>query len=452
MNADFCHSRATARPQNKSCPAEGGTGAHRAPLTGSHEKSLAQRGVIVAPPSGNTSPLEPPEMQVLHRGFDTLALAIKANIPADLFDHLEAERERAESERQDVLTEYKGVQFHLKSHGGNGYRFIASGGPFGATWFFKKPNSRDPWGIRVSFGSTFLATLGLAAARNHLDDTLAQLGIRFGDDDVSISRADFCVDVLSRHFELVPENFVMHSSTGRRDFVSLPEMSINGKSGRVTSVTTGGPRNRQIIVYDKRAEVIQRGKDHWWHIWNRTLQQAGYAPLNPKDKTHRVWRAEFRAGKDLLKDGWNIRTWDQFYDRYGDLCRHSGEVVRYTDPSPIDSNRARWPNHSFWETVCAEMNDDLYDMRSGCDPNPMKQVQREHHISTIFRGILGNCLTLAALKGVDMDGLPKFMETTANDLTTKAMQKPEKTAKQLEDAKNRYVFLEPERRSSAPPD
>ncbi|MSU91527.1 hypothetical protein GE300_18265 [Rhodobacteraceae bacterium 2CG4] len=386
MTAEFEQCRATARPQNKNRPAGGAS--HMPNPTDTHEPltPTGQRGLIVAPPSGNTSEPDDREMRVLHKGFDTLAIAIRANIPSELFEYLETEKERADKERQDVLIEYNGVQLHLKAHGGNGYRFVASGGPFGANWFFKKPNSRDPWGIRVSFGSTFMANLGLAAARLHLDGVLAKFGIRHGEDDVSISRVDFCIDVLAPDFALIPENFVMHSSANRRDFVTAPEKTVHGKSGRITSVTIGSPRNRQVIVYDKRAEITKRGKDHWWRVWNDTLERQGIPPLDPKNPRNRVWRAEFRAGKDLLKDGWNIRTWTQLYERFGDLCRHSGEVVRYTDPSPTDPNRARWQNQLLWETVCAEMNADLCEMRSGCDPNPLKEVEREKHISLIFRG------------------------------------------------------------------
>ncbi|MBT0957915.1 hypothetical protein IV417_10980 [Alphaproteobacteria bacterium KMM 3653] len=59
-------------------------------------------------------------MTVLHRGFDTLALAVRANIPAELFEYLEAEKDRADQERREVLIDYNGVQLHLKAHGGNG--------------------------------------------------------------------------------------------------------------------------------------------------------------------------------------------------------------------------------------------------------------------------------------------------------------------------------------------
>lgn len=421
----------TARPQNPVYPA-GGT----------NNVQQGQRGVIVAPPSRNTDQETAENMTILHRGFDTLTLAIQANIPVELFDHLDTERERAEQERQDVLIDYNGVELHLKSHGGNGYRFIASGGAYGATWFFKKPNPKDAWGIRVNFGSTFLAVNGLGAARAHLERVLSQLGVRYGVNDVSISRADFCVDILAPQFELNPEQFVMHSSAGRRDFIKETDKAVHGRSGRTTSVTVGSIRNRQVIIYDKRAELIHSGKAHWWEIWNSGLRKRDLPQLDSKDpETSRVWRVEFRAGKDLLKDRWNIRTWAQFFDRFGDLCRESGEVVRYTAPDGTDVNRARWPNHLLWELACAEMNGDLMEMRSGCDPNPLKEVHKEQQIAMILRNILGCSTTLAALNGVQFQDLPCFFKSTADELVHKVALHPEKSAKQLEDAKNRYVFM-----------
>ncbi len=411
------------------------------PAGGTNSAPNCQRRVIVAPPYGNT--FDPEPIEVLHKGCDTLVLAVQANIPSELFDYLTIEKARAEEERQDVLVEYSGVILHLKAHGGNGYSFITNGGPMGATWFLKKPNSRDKWGIRVSFGSQFMAYRGLAAARAHLDDTLNAFGIRFGDTDVSISRVDFCVDVLAPDFELNPERFVMHSSSNRRDYVTGIDKSVNGKSGRTTSVTIGGPRNRQIIIYDKRAEIAHSGKSDWWNIWNHTRRLNNSLPLHPKDPSSRVWRVEFRAGKDLLKDTWGIRTWADLYTRFGDLTRQSGEVVRYTDPNPSDPNRARWPNHPLWEILCAEMNDDLCEMRSGSDPNPMKEVHKEQHISLLMRNILGTSLTVAALKGENMDGLEDFFDNTCKELKHMAISNQTKTQKQLNDAKARYIFLVP---------
>ena len=194
------------RPQNLSCPASGTYSAKDKPT----DSDCSQRGVIVAPPSGNTD--NPDNLTVLHRGFDTIALSIQSNIGPELFAFLEAEQERAEQEKRDVLVDYNGVQLHLKGHGGHGYKFIASGGPDGATWFFKKPNSKDKWGIRLSFGSFFLAMHGLGAAKSHCEHVLGRLGVRYKPEDVSIARVDVCVDILAPNFEVIPDHFVMHLS------------------------------------------------------------------------------------------------------------------------------------------------------------------------------------------------------------------------------------------------
>jgi hypothetical protein len=154
----------------------------------------------------------------------------------------------------------------------------------------------------------------------------------------------------------------------------------------------------------------------------------------------RVWRIEFRAGKDYLKDTWGIRTWGQLFDKFGDLIRHTGEVVRYTSPND-DPNRSRWPNHLIWETVVSEMNDDLLEMRSGADPNPMKEVHKETHISLILRQAFGLNITLAALNGVAINDLPKFLDATLEGFKHTAQTEPEDTVKKLQSAKDRYVFV-----------
>jgi hypothetical protein len=59
----------------------------------------------------------------------------------------------------------------------------------------------------------------------------------------------------------------------------------------------------------------------------------------------------------------------------------------------------------------------------------------------IFRNILGCSLTLAALRGHAWDDLDAFFAKTAKDMTFEAKAHPEKTAKQLQDAKDRYVFV-----------
>jgi hypothetical protein len=440
----------TLRPQNQSCPAGGTT----------KSKGHPQRGVVVAPPSGNTS--HPDAFRIVHRGFDMLALAIKAQVPPALFDHLEAEKERAETERRDVQVDIDGERFLLSPHGGGGYRFLLNGGPDGARWSFKKPNAKDPWGVRVTVGSRFLALHGLGAARSHIDYVMEVLGFRYGPDDISLSRIDYCVDFLLPGFALDPEQFVMHSAALRRDHIEGDAMSITGKSGRTTSCTIGKMPGRQVILYDKRAEVIAKHSPHWWEIWNTTLRveaedQNPYATLrrvegdpsplqtlSPDSELaaqNRVWRVEFRAGKKALKDTWGIRTWSDMFERYGDLIQKTGEAIRYTEPTPGDSNRARWPNHMLWEIICAEMQRDLFEMHSGADPMTVKEVNRMEHIGMIYRGVLGNAVTFCALHEGRFEGLEGHLNALHDRMLQDVRANPERMAKQFQEAKERYVFM-----------
>lgn len=416
------------RLQNPSCPAGGTTKANS-----------GQRGVVVAPPSGNTHQQD--AYQILHRGFDTLTLSVKAILSPDLYEFLESHKAIAQKELHPVLIEWNGVKLHLKGNGGSGYSFVASGGPLGANWAFKKPNAKDPWGVRVSFGSTFLATLGLGAAKAHLEGTLDRLGIRFGPNDVSIARVDVCTDILAPHFTLDPDAFVMHSATNRRDHYDAPEKSVNGKSGRVTSVTVGNTRNRQVIIYNKRLEVIQKQKPHWWTIWNKERAQNALPPLCPRDPDALVWRVEMRAGKDLLKDTWNIRTWDDLFTRFGTLCAQTGDVIRYTIPQNADSNRARWPNHPLWDLAITEIGEDLLEMTDNSAPNPVKEVIKEQHISTILKNIHGSAITLAALNGVAYKDLSEFMVKTGKTLEKGVLSDPQRSERLLDNARERYVFI-----------
>lgn len=406
------------------------------------------RGVLVAPPSRNTSLPKLPPYPIVHQGFDTIALSIKQILPASLFDRLRREKERAETERREVVIDVEGQSFQLKPHGGAGYAFLLHDGLASASWAFKRPNAKDPWGIRVSIGSQFLATAGLGAVRAYIDDTLARLGIRYGETDVSIARVDYCVDILAPGFEPDPANMVMHSSTNRRDYVDGSDMKVNGKSGRVTSITVGGVRNRQVILYDKRAEIIARRKSYWWSLWYDTLRRDYGTDAPPlrnvsyrKDADmSRVWRVELRAGKDLLKDRWNIRTWSDLFDRYGSLAAEALQTIRYTDPT-TDTNRARWPNHALWVVVAEAVSGDLFEMQATADPMALRDIVKDEKHHELMRQFVGTGISLAALEGVSFEALEGAWISLGQAAWGYIARDPERYAKSLADAKEWHVFV-----------
>ncbi|MFT4053384.1 MAG: hypothetical protein QM681_02675 [Novosphingobium sp.] len=96
----------------------------------------------------------------------------------------------------------------------NGYAFVSSTDDFGATWLFKKPNTCDPWSVRVSCSSFLLATKGLGGARAEIYAVLHTLGITVPPGGESIGRMDYALDYLGSDLTLSADHFTMHSSTG----------------------------------------------------------------------------------------------------------------------------------------------------------------------------------------------------------------------------------------------
>ena len=81
-------------------------------------------------------------------------------------------------------------------------------------------------------------------------------------------------------------------------------------------------------------------------------------------------------------------------------------------------------------------------MRSGLAPNPMKEVQRAEHINLIYRNVLGCSITLAALNGKSFDELPQSLSDLSEQMKASVKGDPMKTNKQLQDASERYVFIQ----------
>ena len=347
-------------------------------------------------------------MRVLYRGFDGLDVSFRAQISGHLADELEQAKEWAQKTRQDACMTFAGMKLLIAETGARGgYSYRASTGQMGATWFFKKPNPSDPWGVRISCGSFMLAERGLGGARADMYRTMERLGVTIQAQAESIGRVDYAIDIFAPDFTLEPENFVMHSNATRADHFDQNEATVHGKSGRVTSVTIGKMPGRQVIVYDKRAEVIAHHKWAWFDIWNANLSCFTLPAIDfAHPDNSRVWRIELRAGKSQLKDGWNIRTWRDLDERLGDLFHSATEAIRYAEPSS-DCNRSRWPDSLLWETVRNELDEDLFEMRNFAPPDTIKRVQREAHARLLEGQSMGLVITRAAIKGVPIESLAR---------------------------------------------
>lgn len=381
-------------------------------------------------------------MELLYRGFDGLDVSFKGHIPHCLAEEFEKAKAEAAKLRHPSHVRWNGIAFNVSDTGARGgYAFKASTGQFGATWFFKRYSRSDPWGIRVSCNSFFLATSGLGQARTEIYRTLEALGVTLAEQAESIGRVDYCMDFLIPDFELAPDNFVMHSKASRRDEEDPFEKTTNGRSGRVTSVTVGRMPGRQIIVYDKRTEVIARHKPGWWEIWDAQRIKRDCAIL---DRTNRnanpIWRVEIRAGKRHLKDRWAITTWSDLDARFGDLVVSAIGEIRYCAPSS-DNNRARWPKSALWQHVHQAVLEDLFEMTNCADPDLVRQVQIDALNRLLFRQITGSLVTMAGIRGVEINELAAFVARTSEDISAEIELRYEEYHAKLNRAKTRTTTL-----------
>ena len=215
-----------------------------------------------------------------------------------------------------------------------------------------------------------------------------------------------------------------------------------GTSGRVTSVTIGNMPGRQIIVYDKRHEVIQKKKGFWWEIWNDARRRESRPQLNPNEKeASQVWRVELRAGKKHLKDRWGITTWEDFDNKLGDLYLRAISDIRYITEAP-DTNRARWPNHPLWDVVRNEVSGDLFEMASGVGPGVIKEILRNDLCEMLSHQIVGLSASLGSALGLGEDAASEIPEIVARDLEMYLEERPKDFARKMERAGSRYVFLD----------
>jgi len=245
-----------------------------------------------------------------------------------------------------------------------GAAFSAHTGEYGAEWYFLDPENRpanNP-GVTVDFRAFLLATGGLDAAQGHFATCIRAFGIRHTEAQLRVSRVDFAVDILASWFEPNREALVVPPGTHIQEYTDL-ESETHSIGARVSGLRAGAIANRQLAIYDKRAEVIAKGKMGWLKIWNDNLDKSDLPPLDLKSRDQsQVWRFELRMGSKQLRNRWEMRSWSDLRAVIGDALTDFTQRIRYTAPT-ADSNRARWPAHELWDMVEAVIAADLAAMR-----------------------------------------------------------------------------------------
>jgi hypothetical protein len=143
------------------------------------------------------------------------------------------------------------------------------------------------------------------------------------------------------------------------EYTGIDETATQATGGRVTGLRAGAVNNRQLAIYDKRTEVIQKAKDGWLEIWNAERKACGQTPIDLSDRNQsQIWRFELRLGQKQLRGRFEIHTWQDLRETIGDAYHDALNSMRYCIPTN-DSNRARWRAHELCRQFVDTIGNDL---------------------------------------------------------------------------------------------
>ncbi|MBO9409417.1 hypothetical protein J7399_18415 [Shimia sp. R9_1] len=252
---------------------------------------------------------------ILHSGFDGLKFTLTTDIPASFREELFSAKAHAKETLSDCVLEFGDITLNVTNKGARG--FTAHTGDHGAVWLFQDPEDRIPNnpGITVDFRAFGLATGGLEGAERHFRDCMSAFGIPYVETQLRVARADFAVDYLAPWFEPDREALVVPPGTKVTEYTGVAETATVSSGARVIGLRAGAVANRQLAIYDKRAEIIQQNKMGWLSIWNAALEAQNRPTLDLKDRdASQVWRFEMRLGSKQLRNRFEIRSWEDVHN------------------------------------------------------------------------------------------------------------------------------------------
>lgn len=383
-------------------------------------------------------------VKLLYAGFDTIDFAVRGSFPQEILDQLEAGREEAEQRQDKVLISIgpNEVKAHIESFGKKGgYRYLIDTGPLGAKWMIKRNADATQWNIFVSPRATMLLAYDYRETFDRLHQAFTEMGGQITGH--SINRVDFAMDFETSGFELHPEQIVAHSHTkvapywGKKEDSDPdpdPHQPSSVYRGRLAeSATVGKQPGRQIIIYNKRREAIERQKWFWFKAWGKDRH----------DKTLEVWRIEVRAGKTELKEKYRITSIADFEAAIGDVIVNALDDIRYLDDFQGDSNVTRQTLSPLWQAAQETAASNLLQLRSGLTPGQVKEVERTQAQETYLALCAGNAVGLAICRGLSDDQIATLLPMIlAKEIARYFQPKGKDLHATIERARQRLVFLE----------
>lgn len=337
--------------------------------------------------------------RLLHAGFDKLDIAFDGAVDPAVLECLRETQGRAR-ESLTALPATLGpgkVKCLVQGYGmRGGYAFVIDTGPLGESIWVKDTLKSDQWPVFVSVHATALLAATFDQNEVRILETLKGLGMRIKTE--SVNRVDYAVDFATPDtFRLQVERFVAHARCkikphwGKKlsEDDNRPSAVLTGRG--LESVTVGKMPGRQVIVYDKRREAIEKHKAQWFEVWG----------VDRADPDLRVWRVEVRAGKDELKDRWNIRSFADIRAGFGDVVSRAVQDVRYLEDGQTDSNVSRQTLHPLWIAATDALSGKLIDSKAGLAPGRLKAILREEHAAMLRRQIVGLVGGWAVTEGLD---------------------------------------------------
>lgn len=281
------------------------------------------------------------EIRTLHRGVDSLDVAFQGAVPSFFLSALADARALAQEARRPVEMEWKGARVEVERSGVSGFKYSVSTGEDGWRFFFKHVERTWEWNIRCSATAYGMLTKGYKAMVAEMWEWLEVFGARIVDHKVQ--RVDVAVDFEAPDFQVIPENFVCHWRCKQSEYRGFVEESAHiVRQGRqINSYTIGKMPNRQVIVYDKRREVIDGRKLYWFDHWG-------------VDRSARVWRVEVRAGKDHIAQ-WGVRTLAEVEAALPSIMGDALQAIRLHADEQTDTNVTRQAVHPLWQAAAREV-------------------------------------------------------------------------------------------------
>lgn len=335
-------------------------------------------------PSCNTVPSNdnPKHFKPLLYGIDSLYLSYYGQLSENWDSILFELKEKAQSEDEKVQALAQVAigshLFEVSYRGFPRFPYVLSD-----NCFFIKLNrsqsSKLPM-AHVQVSSEYLAAVGAEAAEKDLRFVVNTLGLVL--DTPGVSRADLfldfvCIDNLS---EIHHSDWITRANLMAKYFDCRLDDPFTG-----WVIGIGGDLHARL--YEKVVEIKTKSHKTWlFSLWESNGWQAD----------EKVWRIEFQAEKQLLKQ-LGIIGLSELQRNQAALWQYfTHDWLRLSIPSLTDSKRNRWPNHPLWDDIS-----NIYSSPSDQPRLKRFSIGRLPHDERIFVHGLGGLTSFMAREGIE---------------------------------------------------